>query len=77
MKVHVVSKPGCGRCMLLKQKLDVMGVEYQEVDASVLTEEQKKDANFPLVVIDDNVYEYAAAIRRLKEEQTKERHSGS
>ena len=64
MKVTILTKPGCSRCMLLKQKLDLLGVEWGEGDGS---EVDTRGMGYPVTIIDGVPYEYAAAIKKLKE----------
>ena len=64
MKVKIVTKPGCPRCLLLKQKLDLLGVEWEEEKAFG---RGTGDLEFPLTIIDGEPYEYADAIKKLKE----------
>ncbi len=62
--VRVLTKVGCPRCMLLKDKLHRLGVEYQEV-----TERPPgvpDEAHVPLVEIGGRWVEYAEAIALLK-----------
>ena len=66
MKVTIVTKMGCARCMLLKEKLRLMDVKWEEIDhppPGVLVE----TTQLPITMIDGEPYEYAAAIKKLKE----------
>ena len=63
MKVVIMSKVGCPRCMLLKQKMKLMGVKYEEIGADDM---DIGDRQFPVAVINGVLYEYADAIKRLK-----------
>lgn len=65
MKVGIYTTTGCPRCMLLKQKLEIMGVEF-----TVLTEPPPgidENTKLPITIIEGVPYEYAAAMRKLKE----------
>ena len=65
MKVTIITKVGCGRCLLLKQKLKLMGVLWDEATAiDGLALEGKQ---LPITIINGEPYEYAAAIKRVKE----------
>lgn len=64
MRVEIVTKPGCPRCLLLKHKLHLLGVGWDEATVDSLT---LKGKNLPIVIIEGVSYEYAAAIKRLKE----------
>ena len=64
MKVKVVSKVGCPRCLLLKQKLDLLGVEWGDANDPEI---DIKGMKYPVTIIDGVLYEYSAAIKRLKE----------
>ena len=66
MKVTILVKPGCPRCLLLKDKLRLMGVRWAEGTAFPELV-GVKDMQLPIVTIDGENYEYAAAIARLKE----------
>lgn len=63
MKVTVVTKPGCPRCLLLKQKLKLMGVEWDEAGPKEI---EVRGMQYPVTIIDGALYEYAAAIKTLK-----------
>ena len=63
MKVTIVSKTGCSRCMLLKQKMKIMGVEFDEADAGTV---DVGDMQYPVAIIDGVPYEYSDAIKKLK-----------
>lgn len=66
MKVSIVTRPGCPRCLLLKDKLRILGVKWSEGTAfpGLVGVEGKE---LPLVDIDGEYYEYAAAVAKLKE----------
>ena len=64
MKVTVVSKVGCPRCLLLKQKLDLLGVEWKDAGDSEI---DVMGMDYPITIIDGVPYEYAAAVKKLKE----------
>jgi len=63
MDVKVVTKVGCPRCLLLKDKLHRLDVAYTEATDWPVPE----GAHLPLVIIDGEPYEYAAAMKKLKE----------
>ena len=64
MKVMVVSKAGCSRCLLLKDKLRRLGVKWDDATGAGV---DVTGMNYPITIIDGVPYEYAAAIRKLKE----------
>lgn len=65
MKVVVVSKAGCSRCLLLKDKLRRLGVEWE--DATGVEARNLAGMNYPVTIIDGVPHEYAAAMKKLKE----------
>lgn len=69
--VKVVKKIGCPRCMLLEDKLELLGVKYEEAGESALEDVTNKDAvagmQFPITIIDGVAYEYSQATKKLKE----------
>jgi hypothetical protein len=65
MKVVVISKAGCSRCLLLKDKLRRLGVEWE--DATGVEVWNRTGMDYPITIIDGVPYEYAAAMKKLKE----------
>lgn len=69
MDIDVLTKPGCGKCLAAKGKLQLMKLSYTEHKA---TEERlahygMQEANLPVIVIDDCAYDYPGAMKVLKE----------
>ncbi len=65
MLVQIITKAGCARCMLLKEKLLLMNVGWEELDAKGGIALEGKQ--LPIVLIEGEPYEYAPAIKKLKE----------
>lgn len=62
MRVQIISKVGCARCLLAKDKLRRLCVEYDEILAGPGCE-----GEVPIIVIEGVKYGYADAMRELKE----------
>lgn len=62
MQVQVITKAGCARCLLAKDKLKRLGVEYTEILAG-----PGHTGEAPIIVIEGVHYSYADAMRVLKE----------
>ena len=71
MLVQVVTKIGCPRCMLLKDKLMRMDVGFEEIGDGALAAVSNKDdvssMNYPITIIEGTAYDYTATIKKLKE----------
>ena len=80
--IKVYGKPGCGLCEAAKQKLKMMGLEYQSLnlaDYTELHEGWRQDRSceilaayrlidkMPVVEIDGEYHDYPTAMRQLKE----------
>lgn len=66
MDIMIVSKPGCPRCLLAKDKLNRMGFSFREVaveDAEI----EVQDIEFPVLLLDGIRHTYPSAMARLKE----------
>lgn len=62
MQVQVITKIGCARCLLAKDKLKRLGVEYTDILAG-----PGHVGEVPMIVIEGIHYSYADAMRVLKE----------
>jgi glutaredoxin len=80
--IRVYGKPGCGLCEAAKQKLSMMGLEYQALnlaDYTELHEGWRTDRScevlaayrlidkMPVVEIDGDYHDYPTAMRLLKD----------
>lgn len=81
-KIKVYGKPGCGLCEAAKQKLGMLGLEFQAFNLSDFTEFHegwREDRSceilaayrvidkMPVVEIDGEYHDYPTAMRQLKE----------
>lgn len=71
MQVQVITKIGCARCFLAKDKLDRLGVEYTEILAG-----PGHTGEAPIIIIDGVHYSYADAMKTLKERLNSETVGG-
>jgi len=81
MKVRIYSKKDCGICKAAKQKLEILGVKYEEYDLSYyleLHEGWREDGSveimaahatldtLPLIRVDESFHDYPTAMKILK-----------
>lgn len=85
----IFSKENCGVCQSAKDKLQRLGIEYEELDIEYFTDvhEGWRDdgtvdvlachawlgMKIPMIMIDGSPYDYPGAIARLKNAATKAR----
>jgi glutaredoxin len=65
VEIVLVSKPGCPRCLLAKDKLHRMNLPYRMGNLGDIG--PVEDTDFPVFLIDGERYSYPAAMARLKE----------
>lgn len=82
MKIIVYGKQGCGKCDAAKEKISLLGLEYgareladftawhegwrEDGSAAVMAAHVELDT-MPIIEIDGTFYDYAGAMRALKE----------
>ncbi|MFA5324309.1 MAG: glutaredoxin domain-containing protein [Smithella sp.] len=83
--IKIYGKPGCGKCEAAKEKLKLLGLEFescnlsdfvvwhenwrQDESVTVLAFYSKIHNHMPIISIDGELYEYEGAMKVLKGKQ--------
>ena len=66
--ITIYTQPTCGKCRVLKSKLDKLGIPYQE-NQNISEMQRKGFLSTPMMVVGNDTYNFSDALQWIESEE--------